>query len=232
LAHHLRLLAPATDFAVTAAGMRLVFASTGADAFVRWRSVEFGRLPSLLRSLVHSWQVPDSEGLSDEQLTQIAAVMDRARGAAVFFHSPLLHQAADVPIDTLLDRKTLGLNDSSADGQTVERRWQAGGLRNGVCLRNAGRLLELLLAAACPVATFSGHLHRATRIDVDRQARRLRSIALGSPVDAGRNAVLLTAAAVGQRHRDPSVSPGYLKADFADGQLVRLAECRLDAPEM
>ncbi len=104
LADHLTLVAPATDFAVDLRGLRLVFASTGADAIARWRSTEAARLGALIRSLFTSWTHPESEGFHDDQVRQLAESLQGARGAAVFFHSPLLHARDHGRIEDCLGR--------------------------------------------------------------------------------------------------------------------------------
>jgi hypothetical protein len=230
LARHLRLLAPATDFAVTSAGTRLVFASTGADAVTRWREIESARLPSLLRSLSGVWHFPDAEGLYDEQVDGIATALESSRGGAVFLHAPLLHPRNGQPVDGTLQRVSTDRRRSLGEELAVERRWHRAGLRSGICFRNSSRLLDRLLATPGPLVTFSGHVHRSGCIEVDRQTRRLRSAPLAAPADPSRSVLLVTSGALAHYRRDHQQSPGYLLAEFNDGLLANLRQRELVRP--
>ncbi len=223
LTDHLTLLAPATDFAVDLRGLRLVFASTGADAIARWRHTEAVRIGALIRSLFTSWTVPESEGFYDEQVRQLAESLQGARGAAVFFHSPLLHARDHRRIEECLGRLDVETGTNSESPAALERRWRRAGIRQGVCFRNPGEVARELLSVKCPLVTFSGHVHRGTAIAWDRTTFGLRPVPLQAPQHAARTMMLLTAPAVGQVGPGDEGLPGYLLCRFEDGKLVSLA---------
>jgi hypothetical protein len=251
LASYLTHLAPATDFSISLQGLRLVFASTGCDAISRWRQTEPVRLPLLVRSLRSLWTDPDSEGLHDHQIDQIAAALDGAGGAALFLHAPLLHAANGNGIDASLGRLELDDQGKLASRVAFERRLCSAGVRRGVFFRNPGRLLRTMLAAPGPVVVFSGHIHHASAVELDRSTLAMRSHVLAAPAVPEETVSLFTAPALGQqgrihcRERPPwrsgirqdtpfsaprnategvpySGGPGYLLARFQAGALVGL----------
>lgn len=224
LAHHLRLLSPATDFSTTAGDVRLVFASSGGDAIAKWRSATMSGLASLLRSLPTIWHFPDSEGLYEEQVQRIKGSLETASGAAVFLHAPLIHRASGGPVDMELPAPSEDSHGRSRYKTAMEARWQRSGLRAGVCLNNACRLLEILAEKSGPVVTFSGHVHKSTCIELNRQRRRLRSTDFSSAMETGPDALLITGPGLTQQsHHDPE-DPGYLRAEFECGRLRRIEQ--------
>jgi hypothetical protein len=222
LTNHLALLAPATDFAVNLSGLRLVFASTGADAIARWRSTEASRLGALVRSLSASWTHPDSEGFYDDQVRRLAESLQGARGAAVFFHAPLLHARDHNRLEDRIGRLDLQTRLNFESPATLERTLQRAGVRQGVCFRNPGQLARELLSTECPLVTYSGHVHRSTTIELDRTTCGLRSVVMGAPQQAARTITLVTAPALGQLRYGEDGLPGYLLCRFEDGKLVSL----------
>jgi hypothetical protein len=222
LSSHLTHLAPATDFSISLQGLRLVFASTGRDAISRWRQTEPARLRLLVRSLRSLWTNPDSEGLHDHQVDQIAAALDGAGGAALFLHAPLLHAANGNGIDASLGR--LGLDDQEklASRVAFERRLCSAGVRRGVLFRNPGPLLRTMLGATGPLVAFSGHIHHASAVALDRSTRSLRSAALTAPPMPEETVSLFTAPALGQQGTNGNGRPGYLLARFQAGALIEL----------
>ncbi len=175
LAHYLTQVAPATDFSLSIHGVRLIFASTGRDVACRWRDVEFARSGLLLRSLHHTRLRPDSEGLSDLQVAQIASWLKAPGGAALFFHAPLLRVTHLADVGHRVGRLEPGTKDSLASRVAFELRLKRAGVRNGVCFRNPGPLLRALAAAPGPVVAFSGHVHEATAVQFDRSGLVLQT---------------------------------------------------------
>jgi len=225
LAYHLALLAPATDFHVPVRGMRLVFASTGRDVMPRWREVEWSRLPFALRNLRSSWEDPDCEGFTDAQVEAMTGALDGARGAALFFHAPLLHPHPREPVEKRLDRLDPGDRDDLASQIAFERRLFATGLRRGVVFRNVGPLIRTLASHRHPVAVFSGHVHRSSALAFERASLRLRSTPFAAPQAPDQTVSLLTAPALGHVRFPGGEPPGYLLASFENGRLAAL-ECR------
>ena len=229
LAHHLALLAPAADFALDFAGLRLVLLSTGRDALCRWHATEPGRRRVLLRSLGSSWEHPDSEGLHEEQIAELAGSLAGARGgAAVFLHAPLLHPRG--PIEARLARLDPGEADTRAAHARFDRALFARGLRRGVFFRNAAPFLRALRAAPGPLAVFSGHVHHAHAFRWDRVRGDIRScrFPVGQEAAAGAGVAFANAPAVSHVPvRAPEEAPGYLVACFASGALRRLERVSL-----
>jgi len=227
LAHHLALLAPATDFAVSFAGLRLAFLSTGRDALCRWSEVERGRGRVLLRSLRSSWEHPDSEGLRDEQIAGLAEALATApRGAALFLHAPLLHPRG--PIEARLPRLDPGHADGPADRARFDRALFACGARRGVFFRNAAPFLRALRAAPGPLAVFSGHVHRAHAWRWDLVRGDTRSCRW--PVSGDGGVTFANAPAVAHVPAgEPDQAPGYLLASFEAGALRSLERVSLPA---
>jgi len=229
LAHHLVRLAPATDFALELHGTQLVFASTGCDVLARWRSVARPRWGLLARSLANCWRHPDSEGLSLDQVAGIASMLSTTQGTAVFFHAPLLNPpegAGDEPHVESLDP---GEEHDLASRAAFERRIGRGGIRRGVLFHNPGPLIRALVSAAGPVAVFSGHVHRAGAVELDRRTFAIRSVPLARPPANERTVSMLTAPAVGQLPHEGNQRPGYLLATFEEGRLTSLQRRTLDA---
>ncbi len=222
LSAHLTHLSPATDFAISLHGLRLVFASTGCDAISRWRRTERARLPLLVRALRTLWTCPDSEGLYDRQVDQIAASLEGAKGAALFLHAPVLHAAHGIGIDRQVGRLDLRGQDELGNRVAFEHRLGAAGVRHGVLFRNPGPLLRAMVSAPGPVVAFSGHVHHPTAIEVDRGTLAARAARFGPPGMPGETVTLLTAPALGQQPADGSSPPGYLLARFNAGALVGL----------
>jgi hypothetical protein len=224
LAHHLALLAPAADFALTFAGLRLVFLSTGRDALCGWSGVERGRRRVLLRSLRSSWLHPDSEGLRDEQLAHLEGALRGAAGAAVFLHAPLLHPRG--PVERHLPRLDPGPANGPAERTRFDRALFARGLRRGVFFRNAAPFLRTLRDASGPLAVFSGHVHRAHAWRWDPRRGDTRSCRW--PVEEGSGVTFANAPAVAHGPPDePAETPGYLLATFVGGVLRRLERATL-----
>jgi hypothetical protein len=166
----------------------------------------------LLRSLASSWEHPDSEGFSAEQLAWIVSHCSGAQGGALFFHAPLLHTAADVGHDVT----PVSLGEEAA----LEKQLQRAGLRQGVSFGSGVDLLRDLLRLSLPVATFSGHVHHSTSIHIDCHQRLARWAALGPAADPASTLTLFTAPALGHVGRNLQEPPGYLLARFHDGRLV------------
>ncbi len=222
LEHHLVHLAPATDGAVCIDGLRIVLLSTGRDILPRWREVEAPRRGLLLRSLRSSWHDPDSEGLTDAQVALVRPP-DREpapAGSLVVLHAPLLHPPHEVSVQDRLGSIDPGPRDDLGARVRFEKRLFRSGLRRGVFFRNPGTFLRAIADTPGPVASFSGHVHQPHATAFDRDAWRVRSIALGEAADRPpADAILLGAAAVGQTGDHGRVRPGYLTARFEDGRL-------------
>jgi len=225
LAYHLAMLAPATDFHVTVRGMRLVFASTGRDVLPLWRDVEWSRLGFVLRNLRSSLEDPDCEGFTDAQVAAMTGALHDARGAAVFFHAPILHPHPDELVEKRLDRLDPGDQDDAASRIAFERRLFATGLRRGVVFRNVGALIRALASHRHPLTVFCGHVHRSSAVAFDRPSLSLRSMPFAAPAAPDHTTALLTAPALGHVRFPGSEPPGYLLASFEAGQLAAL-ECR------
>lgn len=226
LAHHLALVAPATDFTATLGKMRLVFLSTGRDVLCRWSAVEPGRGRLLVRSLRSSWEHPDSEGLDPGQLAGLAGALAGVGGSAVFLHAPLLHPPPGVRVETRLAR----LDPSEpGDATAFDRALFASGLRRGVFFRNAAPFLRALRDARGPLAVFSGHVHRAHAWRWDPRSGAARSTRWGAIGDEA-GVRFANAPAVGHTPPgEPDARPGYLVASFADGALCALERVALGA---
>jgi hypothetical protein len=220
-------VAPATDFSISLQGLRLVFASTGCDTISRWRQTERARLPLLVRSLRSLWTNPDSEGLYDHQINQIATSLEGADGAALFFHAPLMHAANGSGINGQVGRLELGDQKKLSARVAFERRLGSAGVRSGVLFRNPGPLVRAMMAAPGPLVTFSGHVHHASAVELDRSTLAARGAAFAAPAIPGETMTLLTAPALGQQGANGSDRPGYLLAWFQSGALVRLEHRKL-----
>jgi hypothetical protein len=228
LAHHLTHVAPATDFALTLRGLRLVFASTGCDVLARWRQVEPARRGLFLWALRAAWTNPDAEGLYDDQVQRLAAALPDQQGAAVFFHAPLLHADNGVDVGAVAGRLEPAAEDCLAARVVYERRLSRAGLRGGVLFRNPGPVVRTLVASPSPTVVFSGHVHHATAIELDRRTGIARSVAIAAPSRPQETITLLTAPALGQRWSAGRCRAGYLLARFEGGILTALEQRNLE----
>ncbi len=219
LARHLSLLAPSGDYSVDVAGMRLIFASTGCDAVAKWREVARRNPVKFLRSLASSWRIPDSLGFDEQQIVRISELLSGASGAAIFFHAPLLNPPTTTAGSAGFSTATKGSPWEMPPFQGMETKWQRAGLRKGVSFLHASALLEQLIRSGLPVTTFSGHIHRATRLDLAVSERRLYQRPVSSTINEGRTIQLLTAPSVGQTDPGGLSDPGYLLACFDHGRL-------------
>ena len=222
LTHYLSEIAPATDFSLTFQGVRIMFVATGRDITQRWREVEFARFGLFLRSLRHALLCADSEGLSDAQVTQIASWVRAPGGAALFSHAPLLRVTHLAEIGLRVGCVDPGAEDNLASRIAFELRLEQAGVHRGVCFRNPAPLLRAFAAAPGPVVMFSGHVHQATAIQLDRSSLVLQTAHPVPPTDPDHTVTLLTAPSLGQVSDDRRQAPGYFIAHFKDGALVTL----------
>ena len=72
------------------------------------------------------------------------------------------------------------------------------GVHRGVCFRNPAPLLRAMAAAPGPVVMFSGHVHQATAIELDRSSLVLQTAHPAPPANPDHTVTLLTAPALGQ----------------------------------
>ena len=222
LTHYLSEIAPATDFALTFQGVRLMFVATGRDITQRWREVEFARFGLFLRSLRHALLCADSEGLSDAQVTQIASWVRTPGGAALFSHAPLLRVTHLAGIGLRVGCVDPRAKDNLASRIAFELQLERAGVHRGVCFRNPAPLLRALAAAPGPVVMFSGHVHQATAIELDRSTLVLQTAHPVPPPDPDQTVTLLTAPSLGQVSDDRQHPPGYFIAHFKEGSIVSL----------
>ena len=225
---HLSLLAPATDFHLDIRGTRLVFFATGRDVVLRWRGLDWQRRSLLFRALPTSWVDPDSEGPSDEQMHWLRSTLAGAHNAALFFHAPILHPHPRMPVESHLDDIHPGEHDGYDAQIAFERRLQRSGLRRGVAFRNMAPLVRALASVRGSVATFSGHVHRSSRVEVERDSLRLRSATAGWDRNGADTIPLHIGAALGHVRSPGSEPPGYLLAEFDGGALRQVRRCVLD----
>src|SRR5262249_1473880 len=129
LAHHLSLLAPATDFTLEARGLRMVFAATGRDVLPRWRELDWGRRLMIPRPRTRSWEDAESGAFDAEQIARRRGAIAGARGMAFFFPAPLLHTGAPDPVQDRIDPLDPGDRDDSASRLPFERRLLRAGVR-------------------------------------------------------------------------------------------------------
>jgi hypothetical protein len=222
LTHYLSEIAPATDFSLTFQGVRLMFVATGRDITERWREVEFARFGLFLRSLRHALLCADSEGLSEAQVTQIASWVGAPGGAALFSHAPLLRVTHLAEIGLRVGCMDPRAEDNLASRIAFELQLEQAGVHRGVCFRNPAPLLRALAAAPGPVVMFSGHVHQATAIQLDRASLVLQTAHPVPPTDPDQTVTLLTAPSLGQVSDDRQQPPGYFIAHFKDGAMVSL----------
>jgi hypothetical protein len=224
LSHHLKHLAPATDFEETLHGTQLVFASTGCDLISRWRSVSRSQRSLLMGSLRHCWHHPDSAGISRRRVEQIASSLSSSQGAAVFFHAPLLNSSHNMPAEQRIDRLNPGDVDNHDSQLAFEKRIQRSGMRCGVFFHNPGLMIQALISAGGPVVTFSGHNHQIGSIEFDRNTLAIRSVPLGPPSSPESTITMLNAPALGHMSKNGNSRPGYLLATFNNGRLVSVKQ--------
>lgn len=216
---HLSLLAPATDYAFDVRGVRLAFFATGRDMVLRWHALDWQRRALLARALPTTWVDPDSEGPNDEQIRWLRSALDGARNAAVFFHAPILSPQPDVGVEHQLSDIHPGENEDHATQVAFERRLQRSGLRGGTSFRNVGPLVRTLLSVPGAVTTFSGHVHCASRVEIERSSLRARSAPIASSRNGAGIIPLHIGASLGHVRHPGSGRPGYLLAEFEDGTL-------------
>jgi predicted MPP superfamily phosphohydrolase len=222
LTHYLSEIAPATDFALTFQGVRLMFVSTGPDITQCWRQVEFARFGLFLRSLRHALLCADSEGLSDAQVTQIASWVRAPGGAALFSHAPLVRVTHLAEIGLRVGCAEPRAEDNLTSRIAFELQLERAGVHQGVCFRNPAPVLRAMAAAPGPVVMFSGHVHQATAIELDRSSLVLQTAHPVPPTDPNQTVTLLTAPSLGQVSDDRHQAPGYFIAHFKEGALVSL----------
>jgi hypothetical protein len=231
LADYLMRVSPATDYCCSVRGLHLVLASSGADILAKWRSVERARWGLFLRGLHTTRYHPDSEGFSDAQLERIRGWLRGTRGAAMFFHAPLLAAFPGKLIAKRLGRLDPSLCNSLAAQVRFERRVRSMGFRLGVSFRNPGGLIQALGATPGAVVTFSGHKHRSHAIEIDRRTMQARSIGVDKACGSQETLTLLTGPALGQLSPGQP-QPGYLLARFAGGSLVSVQQRSLGIREL
>lgn len=223
LAHHLLLLAPASNYEIHVGDVRLLFLATGRDVLPHWKKVAPPRRRLLMRAIPTTWEDPDSEGLTDAQVAQITRPSRPAEGTLLFLHAPLLHPKPGVTVESRLRSLDPGNNDSLTGRVRFETRLYLSDLRRGVFFHNPGPYLRALASVAGPLATFSGHVHRTHATALDR--RSLTALTL-DPADVGGDApgmedpaLLLGGPACGQASEEP---PGFLLAQIEGGRLCKL----------
>jgi hypothetical protein len=228
LADYLRQVAPTTDYCCSLSGIRLLCVSSGCDILAKWREVERARWGLLLRGLPTARYHPDSEGFSEDCLARIRGWLQEGRGSALFFHAPLLAARGNECIQERVARLGLEPQNSLDARVRFERRMQEVGFRCGISFRNPGAVIQELAAAVGPAATFSGHLHRAGAMEIDRRTMQIRSLDPNQAAAGPDTITLLTAPALGQLNPGEGRRPGYLLARFADGALVSVRQRDLD----
>ncbi len=226
LDEHWSTVAPATDFFIDVRGTRLVFFETGSDMILHWRSLDWPRRALLARSMTTSWEDPDSAGPSDEQLGWLETVLEGAGHAALFFHAPLFNPLPHQRVEDLIT--DVNPRDAHAAGTLAfERRLFASGLRRGVAFRNITRVLRALAEVRGSVTTFSGHVHRASRLEVERPSLRMRSALVEGGETDPQTMTLHIGAALGHVRAPGHEPPSYLRAEFTDGALQHVRHCRV-----
>jgi len=227
---HLSLLAPATDFHVDLRGVRLVFFATGRDVVLRWRGLDWQRRSLLVRSLPTSWMDPDSEGPSDEQMQRLSSALGGCRNAVLFFHAPILNPNPETRVEDRLDHIHPGEHADRSTQVSFERRLQRSGLRCGVSFRNMAPLIRAMISVPGSVATFSGHVHRSSRVEIDRASLRVHSATIASERGGSAIIPLHIGASLGHVRSPGSEPPGFLLADIEAGTLRRVQSRVLGRP--
>jgi hypothetical protein len=229
LGDYLARIAPATDYRCALRGLNLLCLSTGPDIIGRWRHVECARWGLFLRDL-RSTVPPNSEGFSDAQLAHTRRWLGNGPPSAVFFHAPLLASKASRPVEHRLGRFEVERQDLPSARVRFERRLQRADLRRGVAFRNSGPLIqELVSPARGGVVTFSGHVHRAGGIEVNRRTLCVRSVDPDQAIARPETVTLLTAPSLTQLRTGGNGGPGYFRARFEAGALVSLEQRRFSS---
>lgn len=224
---HLSLLAPATDFSVDLRGTRLVFFATGRDMVLRWRGLDWRRRALLARALPTSWEDPDSQGPSRAQMRWLSHTLANSHNAAVFFHAPLLCPQPQFRVEERLAHLHPGEDEALSTQVSFEHRLHRSGLRHGVSFRNPGPLLRALTSVAGAVTTFSGHVHRSSRIELERKSWRPTAAAISSERNGSDVLSMHIGAALGHVRSPGSDPPAFLLAEIEAGILRRVEEQRL-----
>lgn len=226
LEHHLTAFATAADYVVELGNLRLIFMSTGRDILPRWRTVERGRASMLLRSIPISYEHPDSEGFSDEQIAALQLALAGCRRAALFFHAPLLHPLPGSTVHANLQHIDPGDGDTLPARLQFERRLFRSGHRHGVFFRNAAPFVRTIAAFDGALTAFSGHVHGTHAIELERAGSRVRSVAIDGAHGNGVHS-LLNAPALGQTATRNGEPPGYLLARFEGGCMMAVERRQL-----
>jgi hypothetical protein len=140
----------------------------------------------------------------------------------LFSHAPLLRVTHLAEIGLRVGCVDPGAEDNLASRIAFELRLEQAGVHRGVCFRNPAPLLRAFAAAPGPVVMFSGHVHQATAIQLDRSTLALQTAHPVPPTDPDHTVTLLTAPALGQVSDDRRHAPGYFIAHFKDGAMVSL----------
>jgi hypothetical protein len=222
LRHHLRGVAPATDFTVDIDDLRLIFMATGRDILPRWRTVERGRLGMLARSIPVSYHHPDCEGLSESQIAALRTALDGCRSAALFFHAPLLNPMPGVTVDAHLDRLEPDDDSSLPARIRFERHLFSTGMRHGVFFRNPALFVRTIRSFNGSLTAFSGHVHGTHAFELEPRTGAARSVAVAQATGNGDAHTLLNAPALGQTATRDGEPPGYLLARFDGGRLTAM----------
>lgn len=217
LASHLLELAPATDYEIELAELRLLFLNTGRDVLPQWHGIERGRRTTFLRSLPTCWEHPDSEGLTLPQVARVRQSLSQPGGAAIFLHAPLFNPPPGVRVED--HTAQLDPGDGEQPDSRFEGRLFGSGLRQGVFFRNPGQLLRSLAGTRAAASLFSGHVHRAHTFALDRQRLTARSMAFGQSAAGASEVTFVNAPAVGQTAHTAGEAPGFVHARFAAGTL-------------
>lgn len=223
LADHLLRLAPKVDYTIDLDELRLAFVSTGRDVLPRWRSVERGRRRVFLRSLPGSWEHPDSEGLTQEQIDRIGAAVGGSRGAAVFLHAPLLNPPPGMKIESRLPHLRPGDDSGHAATARFERHLARSGLRQGVFFRNPAALIRHLASARSGAAVFSGHVHQPHAALLEPARLTVQSAGFPWRRHSSDAVLLANSPALGQTAMHDGPAPGFLHARFTAGRLEEVS---------
>jgi hypothetical protein len=181
---------PFSKYALDLGTLRMVLLDTGRDALVSPRSLGYWRwLRYLLRNL-RNFEAPASEGLTDEQVAFLEAQADGDRSCmAVVLHAPPLDtkrlrtpQGADFGLAKRVESQARGMVTDAFS--PTKQRWTKArpgaaftplavgairtAIRDGALVQNQKRLLRIALKHPVGWFGFSGHLHRALGIEIDR----------------------------------------------------------------
>lgn len=147
---------------------------------------------------------------------------DARRCGPVLPRAPLLHVNNSADVGHCVGWIDPGKDGDSASRIAFELRLKRAGVRNGVCFRNADPLLRALANVRGPVVTFSGHIHHASAVQLDRTDLVLRTADPAPPTEYGQTVTLLTAPALGHVHIGNHQPPGYFLVHFKEGEMVWL----------